>query len=98
MGMNGREDVKNFAGELIMDDAIKDIYSFPGHSQFTDPRDNIASSETSASGNRVLYYDKDGNYLFSESVKTEESSFSFWKLLHRVVNALFAFLPKLLNR
>ena len=98
MGMNGREDVKNFAGELIMDDDIKDIYSFPGHSQFTDPRDNIASSELSISGTFMYHYDKDGNYLFAESVKTEEPAFSFWKLLHRIVNALFDFLPKLLNR
>ncbi len=96
MGMNGREDVKNFAGELIMDEDVKDIYTFPGHSQFTDPRDNIASSVTSSNGTRVSHYDKDGNYLFSESVKTDDGNkLSFWKILHTAVNALFSVFSKL---
>ena len=96
MGMNGREDVKNFAAELVMDDDVKDIYTFPGHSQFTDPRDNISYSLPSPSGTRIYHYDKDGNYLFGESVKNEnENSFSFWKLLYTAANAFFSILSKL---
>lgn len=96
MGMNGREDVKNFAAELVMDDDVRDIYTFPGHSQFTDPRDNIAKSVPSANGTRILHYDKDGNFLFSESAKTDSgNTFSFWKFLHTAVNALFSILSKL---
>lgn len=96
MGMNGREDVKAFAGELIMDDAIKDIYSFPGHSQFTDPRDAIAETSYYLDGTYAYYYDKDGNYLFGEKVeKNESESFSFWKLLYTAVNSLFAVFSKL---
>lgn len=96
MGMNGREDVKSFAGELIMDEDIKDIYSFPGHSQFTDPRDNIAESSFSPSGTYVWHYDADGNYLFGESVKKEQTeTFSFWKLLWTAFNSVFSVLSKL---
>ncbi len=96
MGMNGREDVKNFAAELVMDDDVKDIYTFPGHSQFTDPRDNIANSVLSSTGTRVYYYDKDGNYLFSESIKTDDGNgFSLWKLIYTAVNAMFSIFAKL---
>ena len=96
MGMNGREDVKNFAGELIMDDDVKDIYSFPGHSQFTDPRDSIASSELSSTGTYVFHYDENGNYLFGESVKEDKAeTFSFWKLLYTAFNCIFSVLSKL---
>ena len=95
MGMNGREDVKNFAAELVMDDDVFDIYSFPGHTQFTDPRDNIAESVLSSNGKRIYHYDKDGNYLFGESVPTEEKGFSFWKVLYTAFNVAFSVLSKL---
>ena len=96
MGMNSREDVKNFAAELVMDDDVKDIYTFPGHSQFTDPRDNIEKSISSPSGTYIYHYDKDGNYLFYEKAQTEkENGFSFWKLLYTAVNALFSVFSKL---
>lgn len=96
MGMNGREDVKNFAGELIMDDAIKDIYTFPGHSQFTDPRDDIAETLYSSDGTYAWHYDKDGSFLFGESVpQNTNEGFSFWKLLYTAVNAVFSVLSRL---
>ena len=79
-----------------MDDAIKDIYTFPGHSQFTDPRDDIAETLYSSDGTYAWHYDKDGSFLFGESVpQNTNEGFSFWKLLYTAVNAVFSVLSRL---
>lgn len=96
MGMNGREDVKNFTVKLVVDDAITDIYSYPGYTQFTDPRDRVASSKLSNDGTRIWNYDENGNYLFSDKVeepKDEETS--IWKMLYTATNLLFSLFSRL---
>ena len=93
--LNSREDVKNFAAQLIMNDSIKDIYTYPGcSSQFINPKDNIASSKE-ADG-FISYYDADGNFMYREAAPEEKTEgFSFWKILATVMNFLFKFLKHL---
>ncbi len=96
MSMNSREDVKDFTSELIMDDAITDIYSYPGYTQFTDPRDRVASSELSYNGKHILNYDENGNYLFYDKVEEpKDEKTSIWKLLYTATNFFFSFFSKL---
>ena len=93
--MNSRNDIKSFAVQLILDDSITDIYSAPGHSQFTDPVEEIASSETY--DGYIYYYDADGNYMYSEAVPDDEGGtpVSFLGIIHLIVNAIFRILEGL---
>lgn len=96
MSMNSREDIKDFTSELIMDDAITDIYSYPGYTQFTDPRDRVASSELSYNGKHILNYDENGNYLFYDKVEEpKDEKTSIWKLLYTATNFFFSFFSRL---
>lgn len=99
MGLNGREDVKNFASEFILDEdnKIVDIHTYPGHSQFNDPmNDYVASCEIDEETGKVLYYDKDGNYLYSDDIQNDEpAGFSFWKVLHCIFNIMDKVFEKL---
>ncbi len=84
--MNFREDVKDFAAKLILDD-VKDIYSLAGYSQFNDPLDRIDhKTETEKA---VFYYDKNGAFLYSESKQEEVQPSPFWKGLAGIVNTLY---------
>ena len=90
---NLRNDLKDFAAKLILDDSITDIYTYPGYEgkQFIDPRDAAVHSMdgTNSKGETVrYYYDKDWHFLFSE-VAPEQETFSVWKVLATVVNKVF---------
>ncbi|MGN0468886.1 MAG: hypothetical protein ACI4GY_09205 [Acutalibacteraceae bacterium] len=103
MAMNSREDVKNFAARLIVDDSITDIYSCDGYTQFTDPLDNVGY--TVEENSRTYYYDKDGNFMYSEVTKdssdeSQKDSVTFWSVLHSIFSYLrgvFRMLRTVLN-
>ena len=98
--MNSRNDVKMFAVSLILDDSITDVYSSEKFSQFTDPKQMIASSEQY--GGYIYYYDADGNYMYAEAAPDAESGESgssspvtFLGVLHTIVNFIFRLLDML---
>ncbi|MBQ6092401.1 MAG: hypothetical protein IJL00_01840 [Clostridia bacterium] len=84
--MNFREDIKNFAARLILED-VKDIYSLPPYSQFNDPSLEVARSEVV--NGYVYHYDKNGRFLYSEPAPAESNASPFWKGLAGIVNKLY---------
>ena len=84
--MNFREDIKNFAAKLILED-VKDIYSLPPYSQFNDPSLEVARSEVV--NGYVYHYDKNGRFLYSEPAPAENNASPFWKGLAGIVNKLY---------
>ena len=100
--VNLRNDVKDFAAQLILNDDIKDIYTYPGcDSQFLDPHDAIVSTYDSVdeNGNTVHnYYSASGRYLFSETEKADGTGSSFWKTLATFTNRIFRFFDDLKAR
>ena len=96
--LNLRDDAKNFIAELIINDSITDVWSYPGKTQFIDFGAASAYTEPSADGRFIYHYDADGNYLYYESVEEAKpvKVFSFWKILDKIVNFLyFDLFPKL---
>ena len=84
--MNFREDIKNFAAKLILED-VKDIYSLPPYTQFNDPSLQVAQS--TESNGYIYHYDKDGRFLYSEPAPTKSNPSPFWKGLAGIVNTLY---------
>ena len=84
--MNFREDIKNFAAKLILED-VKDIYSLPPYTQFNDPSLEVA--ESNVVGAYVYHYDKNGKFLYSEPAPAESNASPFWKGLAGIVNKLY---------
>lgn len=92
---NGREDVKDFATQLITNDSITDIYSYPGFSQFINPTERIADIQISDEG-IISYYDADEKFMYSEKkAEEQEDSFSFWKVPYFMLNTCFRILHSL---
>ena len=96
---NLRNDLKDFAAQIILDDNIKDIYTYPGYEgvQFIDPRDAVAHTidGTSASGKTIhYYYDENWHFLYSEAAP-EAETFSVWKVLATFTNKMFRVFEKL---
>lgn len=95
---NLRNDLKDFAAQLILRDDIQDIYTYPGYEgkQFIDPKDAVAHTidGKNANGETIrYYYDKDWHFLYSE-VEPEPETFSVWKLFATLTNKIFrAFEP-----
>lgn len=94
-GANGREDVKNFAARLIVDDSITDIYTFDGYSQFIDPVEHTAYAEVS--NGSTYYYDSEDNFLFRLDNPKPPAQPTFWSVLSKIVNSVCGFLGKLGN-
>lgn len=92
---NRREDVKDFATQLIINDSITDIYSYPGFSQFVDPEERVAAVEISDDG-IISYYDAEGKFMYSEKKPQEkEDTFTFWKVPYFMLNTCFRILHSL---
>ena len=84
--MNFREDIKNFAAKLILED-VKDIYSLPPYTQFNDP--SLAVATSSVSNGYVYHYDENGKFLYSEPAPAESTASPIWKGIAGVVNKLY---------
>ncbi len=71
MGLNGREDIKNFAAQLILNDDIVDVHTFPGQKQFVELPEyqKIINEEKGV----IYYYDDAGNYMYSERIPDNSS-------------------------
>ena len=96
---NLRNDLKDFAAQIILNDEIKDIYTYPGYEgkQFLDPKDAVAHTidGTGVSGKTIhYYYDKDWHFLYSE-VAEQPETFSFWKIFATLTNRMFRAFEKL---
>ena len=63
---NSREDVKNFAAKLILDDSITDVYTCEGYSQFIVPEDHAATASETES--KISYYDENGNVVNGDQI------------------------------
>ena len=90
---NLRNDLKDFAAQIILNDEIKDIYTYPGYEgkQFINPRDAAVHSidGTNSNGQTVrYYYDKNWHFLFYEELPAPETM-SVWKVLATFTNKLF---------
>ncbi len=96
---NLRNDLKDYAAQIILNDDIKDIYTYPGYEgqQFIDPYDAIAHTidGTGVSGKTIhYYYDEDWHFLFSEPAE-EPETVTFWKVLATFTNKMFRAFEKL---
>lgn len=87
--VNTREDIKDFAAKLILQD-VADIYSLPGYTQFNDPYERAAKSYENDSG--VYYYDENNHYLFTDLKPQTQEASPFWKGLAGVVNRFYRML------
>ena len=81
------------AAQIILNDEIKDIYTYPGYEgqQFINPRDAAVHSidGTNSNGQTVrYYYDKNWHFLFYEELPAPETM-SVWKVLATFTNKLF---------
>ena len=90
--MNFREDIKNFAARLILED-VNDIYSLSPYTQFNDPSLKVAQS--TVSGGYIYHYDENGHFLYSEPTPAEQTASPFWQGLAGVVNRFYRALETL---
>ncbi|MCM1363966.1 MAG: hypothetical protein NC122_02495 [Faecalibacterium sp.] len=92
MGLNGREDVKNFAAQLILNDDIVDIYTYPGQSQFVElpEYEQVVDEEQGV----IKYYNADGEFMYQKNIP-QDSSNSFGDAFVKVLYNCFNFVSKL---
>ena len=93
--MNFREDIKNFAAKLILED-VPDIYSLPPYTQFNDPSLKVADSVVN--GSYVYHYDKDGNFLYSEPAPADTTASPLWKGMATIVNKLYRAIDTIMEK
>lgn len=96
MALNNRHDVKGFAAELIKNDSITDVHSFPGQSQFVQlPEYTAVNGENGF----IYYYDSNGSLAYSEKAKEQESNLNIVmsKLFYQFVNLLVPFIKYMVN-
>ena len=90
MMLNTREDVKSFAAELIINDAIVDVYTYPGQTQFVQLPEY--RKELSPNGTMAYYYDENGNLMYYEAVEKDNSTADFFaKIFYSFFEKLYSF-------
>lgn len=91
MTLNNRHDVKDFAAELIKNDRITDVHSYPGQSQFVKfPEYKAVDGEDGF----TYYYAPDGTFAYAEKQKQPENHFNtvMAKLFYQFVRLLKPFI------
>lgn len=91
MGLNNRNDVKDFAAQLIVNDSIVDVYTYPGQSQFVKlPEYTAVKGENGL----TYYYAPDGSFVYAMKEKAQENSFDIaaGKLFYSFVKVLSKFI------
>lgn len=91
MSLNNRHDVKAFAAELIKNDNIKDVHTFPGQSQFVEfPEYEAVDGDNGF----TYYYAPDGSLAYTEKQKQPENHFNtvMAKLFYQFIRLLKPFI------
>ena len=91
MMLNTREDVKSFAAELIVNDSIVDVYTYPGQKQFVELPEY--TKKLSADGKTAYYYDENGKLMYYEAVTADNSTNDFFaKIFYGFYAKLYSFI------
>ncbi|MCM1544060.1 MAG: hypothetical protein NC110_02070 [Ruminococcus sp.] len=99
MGLNGREDVKNFAAQLILNDDIVDVYTYPGYSQFVqfEEYEKVVDEEKGI----IKYYNANGEFMYQTNIPKDSGNSAgdvFVKILYKAFNVTYKVITGIFSR